>query len=429
MMLPGLSEPQRKISGESKCRDRDSTPEPAAYEFQVYSKGFLDGNWMRLAHRAVVSLCFMATALPAIAQQFTVISVSPAPESQTTSSPASVSIAFSANVDPATLTPSTIMMIEAGPDALFNTGDDVTITPTSITVTGASVTLDLTGLTLPLGSYRIKVSGTGVVPTPASGLYARWKLDEGTGLSVADSSGNGRTGALNGPTWTSGLFGKALSFGGGVPRVDIDAGIIVPDWTVTMWVLRNGDVEGTAATLMDSNSQYGTSLRLEQVAAANQVGITEYTTVDYGFGYVAPLGTWVHLAFSSSGSNAQLHVNGVLTNTSSRGFNLHLDKLGSARANVTDSLTGLLSEVQVYTRVLSGAEIASLAALTGCVRNATGDVLDGEFTSVFPSGNGMAGGDFASTFAIVPDVPSGGEEGGGGGDRGGSLSNKGAKTF
>jgi len=368
---------------------------------------------MRFAIRAVVSLCVVATAVPAIAQQFTVSNVSPGPGSQTTSSPASVSIVFSSDVDPATVTPSTITLVEAGPDASFNTADDVTLMPTSTTAVGSTVTLDLTGQTLPIGSYRIKVSGTGVVPAAAGGLLAYWKLNEGAGTSAADSSGNGRTGTLNGPTWTSGLFGQALSFGGGVPRVDIDAGVINPDWTVTMWVHRSADVVGTAATLFDSNSQYGTSLRMEQVAAADQVGITEYTTVDEGFGYVAPLGRWVHLAFTSTGSVAQLYVDGVLADTASRGFNLHLDKMGSATALRTQSLTGLLSEIQVYSRILSGAEVEALAALTGCVRSTAGGVVDGEFTGAVPSGDGAAGGDFVSTFAIVHEAPSPVDEGGG----------------
>lgn len=42
-------------------------------------------------------------------------------------------------------------------------------------------------------------------PTPSVALRGWWKLTEGTGASVADSSGNGNTGTVNGsPTWVSG---------------------------------------------------------------------------------------------------------------------------------------------------------------------------------------------------------------------------------
>ncbi|HEY3377218.1 MAG TPA: LamG-like jellyroll fold domain-containing protein, partial [Armatimonadota bacterium] len=44
---------------------------------------------------------------------------------------------------------------------------------------------------------------------------AWWKLDEGSGTTAADSTGNGRTGTLcNSPTWTTGRNGGALLFNG-----------------------------------------------------------------------------------------------------------------------------------------------------------------------------------------------------------------------
>lgn len=43
---------------------------------------------------------------------------------------------------------------------------------------------------------------------------ALYRFDEGTGTSFADSSGNGLHGTISGATWTTGLFGSALSFDG-----------------------------------------------------------------------------------------------------------------------------------------------------------------------------------------------------------------------
>ena len=73
-----------------------------------------------------------------------------------------------------------------------------------------------------------------------SGLVAYWKFDEGSGTSVADSSGNGNTGTLiNGPQWTAGRLGNALFFDG------IDDNVTVPDsasldlssaFTLSAWV-------------------------------------------------------------------------------------------------------------------------------------------------------------------------------------------------
>ena len=66
------------------------------------------------------------------------------------------------------------------------------------------------------GVNILGVTGTfGAAPT--SGLVAHWKLDESSGTSAADSSGNGYTGTLtNGPVWqpAGGQIDGALEFDG-----------------------------------------------------------------------------------------------------------------------------------------------------------------------------------------------------------------------
>jgi hypothetical protein len=47
----------------------------------------------------------------------------------------------------------------------------------------------------------------------SDGLVAHWKFDEGEGDTAYDSAG-GNHGTLNGPTWTTGQIGEALSFDG-----------------------------------------------------------------------------------------------------------------------------------------------------------------------------------------------------------------------
>ena len=281
----------------------------------------------------------------------------------------------SANVDAATVSDSTIALVRAGPDAILGTADDVTIIPASITVNGAAVTMNLAGATLLDDTYGIKISGRGIAPPPHPGLFAHWALDEGTGTAVADKSGNNRHGALNGPTWSDGIFGNALAFDGGAPRVDIDAGLVFPEWTASLWVHRSADVLGTAATLMDRvATTTNTSLRLEQ-AAGNDVGFTEYTIVDYGSGYVASIGSWIHLVFACDSTELRFYVDGVLVHTAPNSWELSVDKLGSASAARSDSLLGYLDEIQVYDRILTDDEIASLAVISGCVQSAGGRVV------------------------------------------------------
>ena len=69
----------------------------------------------------------------------------------------------------------------------------------------------------PLRNYRPATTQAAV-----GGLVAAFGFDEGTGTRVADASGNGHTGAVNGATWTgAGKFGEALSFNGSNAHRDV----------------------------------------------------------------------------------------------------------------------------------------------------------------------------------------------------------------
>src|SRR2546429_1107321 len=65
-----------------------------------------------------------------------------------------------------------------------------------------------------------------VNPSPAGaqtpGLVAAYALDEGSGTTVADTSGNNNNGTISAATWTSaGRFGNALVFNGTSARVTV----------------------------------------------------------------------------------------------------------------------------------------------------------------------------------------------------------------
>ncbi len=350
---------------------------------------------------------------PSLPDPLTVKRVYPLPDSQLTSAPTKIRIDFSTTVDAATVTGSTISLLRAGPDGAFDTADDVIITPASVSIKHDTVTLDLTGASLPAETFRIRVSGGDGPPSSLPGLFAHWKLDEGSGATTADSSGNGHQGALDGPVWATGIHSKAIRFGGDGDRVDIDAGTLPPSWTAAMWVYRSSDVgqkdnyfDPRAAALMDARTESsGTSLRLEH-GWDDKVGITLYGVYfdNHRTAYEAPIGSWIHLTFTSDASNARIYVNGVLAATLTRAFDLTLGTLGTADVIRSRSLDGLLDEVQIYDRVLSEAEIASLAVVPNLVRSDSGAALDGDFSGQLPSGDGNDGGDFISSFTIVEPV-------------------------
>ncbi|HOW71053.1 MAG TPA: chitobiase/beta-hexosaminidase C-terminal domain-containing protein [Phycisphaerae bacterium] len=72
-----------------------------------------------------------------------------------------------------------------------------------------------------------------------TGLVSWWRLDESSGDSASDATGNGNTVMLvNGPTWTSGKIGNALSFDGtdDYGSVDSFSTSLSGDMTMALWV-------------------------------------------------------------------------------------------------------------------------------------------------------------------------------------------------
>jgi hypothetical protein len=60
-------------------------------------------------------------------------------------------------------------------------------------------------------TVNVSVSNTAQTPT---GLVAAYGFNEGSGVQVADGSGQGNTGTISSATWRTGKFGGARSFNG-----------------------------------------------------------------------------------------------------------------------------------------------------------------------------------------------------------------------
>lgn len=191
----------------------------------------------------------------------------------------------------------------------------------------------------------------------ANGLYAYWKLDEGDGGVIADSSGNRRNGKLQGATWTQGVSGSALHFDGGNQKVILDAGEVPLPWTATMWVRREASPNPSARITDATGYDKGSSLRLEQSTRSFKVGITRYRVIDATYAYTAPENTWVYLTWAANAKSVTLYANAVLIGTVDQVIPLSLDRLGSQDQS---SLHGCLDEIRIYSRELTVQEIETL---------------------------------------------------------------------
>jgi hypothetical protein len=196
-------------------------------------------------------------------------------------------------------------------------------------------------------------------------------LDETSGTTAADSSFYNRPGTLtNGPVWSAGHTGGALSFDGTDDSVVITGykGVTgTSSRTCCAWVKPNavtGEIMGWGPDTTGNKwivrvNENGT-LRAE-VNGGNICGTTVLTD-----------GNWHHIAVvlendgSPDISEARLYVDGVLETTGAA--TPHLVDTGSTvdvQIGVHYSLhryfNGLMDEVRIYNRALSTAEIAALA--------------------------------------------------------------------
>lgn len=197
------------------------------------------------------------------------------------------------------------------------------------------------------------------------GLVAHWEFDEGSGTTIADSSGNGNavSFAAGTPTWTTGIRDGALEFDGSAD-VDTDANFSPPaTGTIALWWYANATPTSTERVLGSGDSwelRYTSSERLSFDFGS---GIVYYGSETY-----AP-GRWYHLVFmyNSDDDTYSLYVNGQLTTSGSRTITAPADGILSfgSRTGYSPSFNGRLDDIRVYNYELSTAEVTELFGLIG----------------------------------------------------------------
>ena len=253
--------------------------------------------------------------------------------------------------------------------------------------TNATLNITDANATLHDGNYSVVVSNdfgsveTGVVEVLISdallnGLVGWWKFDETNGTVAYDSSGNGNDGNLtNGPTWTSGKIGGALSFDGVDDRVRLPHNILNGqiDVTVSFWFLESQNNTDhhhfiSAASSTESN---------RFLLAVNSDGEFNYNDNDSSdikrivYQYSESLTNWSHIVLTRSISGAKLFIEGSLkTNESFANTHFNIaqnglwiggdqDSVGGGWST-TQQLNGLLDDLRIYDRALSAAEVQAL---------------------------------------------------------------------
>lgn len=205
-----------------------------------------------------------------------------------------------------------------------------------------------------------------------SNLIGWWKLDEMSGTSAYDSSGNEMFGTLNGSmtfsgNGTSGKIGRALAFDGSNDYVDF--GNIynnpIEPFTLSAWV-KVPDITPASKQGIIGGAQYivgGFFLALSELGdlefVSNMSGGENRLKTS-----ISSIGNnqWFFTTMTYSGSEKNIYVNGSLNNTSSTTIDLTTKsfRIGNSQQGGWSSFSGEVDDVRFYNRTLTSAEIQAL---------------------------------------------------------------------
>ena len=201
---------------------------------------------------------------------------------------------------------------------------------------------------------------------PAAEPAAWWSFDDQNPRTARDVTGRGSDGEIRRCTPVPGKLGAALKFGEGscvslgkVPKLPMaNLPLTVMAWVKPeadrgVVVARGGAACGYSLYLLDGVAKFG--IHREQdgptyIAAGRE-----------------PVGRdWVHLAGVIQSDAIQLYVNGkpaaraktdgLIPGNAGQGMEIGCD-LGNSPAEITDSFTGIIDEVKVFSRALTDEEI------------------------------------------------------------------------
>jgi fibronectin type 3 domain-containing protein len=249
---------------------------------------------------------------------------------------------------------------------------------------GITDLLTYTDRNLAQGTYYYKVSSVSasgetefsniVSATSTTQLHTQLNFDEAGDNTVADASGNGGTGALNGgASFVAGKTGNAISLNGSSGYVSLPDGIVsdVDDFTIAAWMNLNS--AATWSRIFDFGDDRG---RWMYLTPRNGGGVVEFATgTVYGYNKQWVVGTsalptnqWVHVAVTLSDHVGKLYVNGALV-----GANANMDfppaQIGATTQNwigrsqfaADPFLSGKIDDFRIYRGAMKPGEVYTLA--------------------------------------------------------------------
>jgi hypothetical protein len=264
------------------------------------------------------------------------------------------------------------------------------------------------GLTVLLAALAATIPSSA---SAATNLGAFWHLDESSGTTAVDTSGNANNGAINGASRISGRFGRSLRFDGINDSVSIASSPTLQPTTVTVegWV--RGTNPGNFKHIISKGAALCevASYGLYTGAGGGAAFYVSDGTDDVNHLAVSPAapatiwnGAWHHVAGTYDGATVRLFVDGAeVGNGTAVPVPLAIGyatppisnpagQLGAFGGGCLLNWAGDLDEPRIWGRALSAQELAASAAMGAPTATTLDEKIDASqaitYTSSFSSG-------------------------------------------
>ncbi|MCX5692091.1 MAG: LamG domain-containing protein [Candidatus Omnitrophica bacterium] len=205
--------------------------------------------------------------------------------------------------------------------------------------------------------------GAGTDPNEGTLPVAYWPLNENTGTTAYDRSGNGNNGTITNAAWAPGKDSPALSFDGSGDYINAGTGgnIITGALTIEAWIYPTV-VGGNYRAIVQKRDGSGT--QYEFYLYTSNGALSYYNGTQYISSYIPLLNKWTHVAVvnnSDLNSNLKLYADGVEVYSNAGvtipSFPTAALYIGSIYTG-GETFSGKIDDVKIYDYARTPAQIA-----------------------------------------------------------------------
>jgi len=235
--------------------------------------------------------------------------------------------------------------------------------PNLITVTAPTTS----STTTPTTTTPTTSTTPSTTSTSSNGLVAAYGFEDANGTTVADASGKGNNGTINGAVGiATGHSGKALKFNGSSNWVtvndsaslDLTTGMTLEAWVYPLSQSNGGNTvilkEASGAEVYALYSEEDANLPVSYINNGSYRDVTGPNRL--------PANTWTHLVATYDGSYQRLYVNGVQVAQKAQSGQIQQSS-GVLRIGGNsvwgEYFDGYIDEVRIYNRALTATEVTT----------------------------------------------------------------------